>query len=65
MSTSPLPQTGRPAAERRTMRRLQHAAISVFAAVLGVSIGPALLMVADRTTTLHWANFILDLVGGK
>lgn len=38
-----------------------HALAYVTAAALGLSVGPALLLLADRATFLHWTNLLLDL----
>lgn len=39
-------------------------ALSYTAAVLlGLTVAPAMVILADRGTFLHWANWILDVVG--
>ncbi|HEX9464755.1 MAG TPA: hypothetical protein VGB82_19310 [Alphaproteobacteria bacterium] len=60
-----LPRAARPISGPGFARRLMHGCVYLFAAVLGLSVGPTLFMVSDRATALRWANFVLDLVGGR
>lgn len=65
MATSPLPHPARRIAHRGFKQRALHALSYATAAILGLSVGPVLLMIADRATFLHWTNLVLDLVSGR
>lgn len=71
MAIAPFPHSARrhparPAAPRISLKqRLLHGLAYLAAAVLGLSLAPALLLVADRATELRLANYLLDLVGGR
>ncbi len=64
---APFPQakSKRPVARIGLKQRLLHALAYLAAAVLGLALAPALLLVTDRATELRLANFLIDLVGGR
>ena len=43
--------------------RFLHALSYTAAVLLGLTMAPAMVILADRGTFLHWANNILDFVG--
>jgi hypothetical protein len=65
MQTSRLRRVSQPAAPTGLAHRIGNALAYLSAAIIGLSVGPALLMLADRTTALHWMNYVLDLVAGR
>ncbi len=62
MTVSPLGHPGHNLSRRSLSQRALHALAYVTAALLGLSVGPALLVLSDRATFLHWTNVVLDLV---
>ncbi len=44
-------------------RRFLHGLSYTAAVTLGLTVAPALVILSDRGTFLHWANYILDVVG--
>lgn len=66
MRLEPRPARSVRAASRSDGRghRLGHAAAYLTAVVVGLSVGPAVILLASRTEFLHWANLVLNLVSG-
>ena len=70
MAIVPLPHSARrpparPAPRTSLKQRLLHGLAYLAAAILGLSLAPALLLVTDRATELRLANYLIDLVGGR
>ena len=65
MTASPLRHPNHRLPHRSLSQRAAHALAYVTAALLGLSVGPALVMLADRATFLHWTNMVLDLVSRR
>jgi hypothetical protein len=69
MTVTPFPRTQlhplaadpepKPSFGRRLLNGLSYTA----AVTLGLTVAPALVILSDRGTFLHWANYILDVVG--
>jgi hypothetical protein len=55
------PPESRPSFGRRFLHGLSYTA----AVTLGLTMAPALVILSDRGTFLHWANYILDVVGSN
>jgi hypothetical protein len=43
--------------------RFLHALSYTAAVLLGLTLAPAMVILSDRGTFLHWANYILDVIG--
>ena len=46
-------------------RRFLHGLSYTAAVMLGLTMAPALVILSDRGTFLHWANYLLDVVGSN
>jgi len=57
------PQTSPPAPKPSFGQRFLHGLSYTAAVMLGLTMAPALVILSDRGTFLHWANYILDVVG--
>ena len=58
--SEPVPQP-KPSFGHRFLHGLSYTA----AVMLGLTVAPALVILSDRGTFLHWANYILDVVGSR
>ncbi len=63
----PHPLITAPASEpkRSFGQRFLHGLSYTAAVTLGLTVAPALVILSDRGTFLHWANYILDVVGSR
>lgn len=62
---APMRLTPRQAPSRQSddrSHRLGHALAYLAAVVIGLSVAPAVILLASRTEFLHWANAVLNLV---
>ena len=71
MTVAPLPHlhlispvsSSEPEPRESTGHRFLHALSYTAAVLLGLTVAPAMVILADRGTFLHWANCLLDFVG--
>ncbi len=64
--THPHPLIREPAEPKPSFgRRFLHGLSYTAAVTLGLTMAPALVILSDRGTFLHWANYILDVIGSR